>query len=121
PPLRRFILETEVNLQPENNTRLMGLYRSSGTWCNQCEPEGFRRITYYLDRTDNLATFKVRMTAPRDSAPVLLSNGNLIDKGDAGDGQHYAVWEDPFPKPAYLFALVAGNLGSITDSFTTMS
>ena len=121
PPLRRFVLETEVNLQPENNTKLMGLYRSSGTWCTQCEPEGFRRITYYLDRPDNLATFKVRMTAPRDLAPVLLANGNLTDKGDAGDGQHYAVWEDPFPKPAYLFALVAGDLGSITDSFTTMS
>jgi aminopeptidase N len=121
PPLRRFILETEVTLRPENNTRLMGLYRSGGTWCTQCEPEGFRRITYYLDRPDNLAVFKVRMTAPRDLAPVLLSNGNLLEQGDAGDGKHFAVWEDPFPKPAYLFALVAGDLGSITDSFTTMS
>jgi aminopeptidase N len=121
PPLRRFVLETEVTIQPEGNTKLMGLYRSSGTWCTQCEPEGFRRITYYLDRPDNLAVFKVRMTAPRDVAPVLLANGNLIDRGDAGDGMHYAVWEDPFPKPAYLFALVAGDLGSITDSFTTMS
>lgn len=121
PPLRRFVLETEVTLHPENNTRLMGLYRSSGTWCTQCEPEGFRRITYYLDRPDNLAVFKVRMTAPLDLAPVLLANGNLIDKGDAGDGNHFAVWEDPFPKPAYLFALVAGDLGSITDSFTTAS
>jgi aminopeptidase N len=121
PPLRRFVLETEVTLRPEGNTRLMGLYRSGGTWCTQCEPEGFRRITYYLDRPDNLAVFKVRMTAPLDLAPVLLANGNLIDKGDAGDGRHYAVWEDPFPKPAYLFALVAGDLGSITDSFTTAS
>ena len=121
PPLHPFVLETEVNLQPEGNTKLMGLYRSSGTWCTQCEPEGFRRITYYLDRPDNLAVFKVRMTAPREVAPVLLANGNLIDKGDAGDGLHYAVWEDPFPKPAYLFALVAGDLGSITDSFTTGS
>ncbi|KQX34362.1 aminopeptidase [Devosia sp. Root436] len=121
PPLRRFVLETEVTIQPEGNTKLMGLYRSSGTWCTQCEPEGFRRITYYLDRPDNLAVFKVRMTAPRDLAPVLLANGNLIDKGDAGDGLHYAVWEDPFPKPAYLFALVAGDLGSISDSFTTAS
>jgi aminopeptidase N len=121
PPLRRFVLETEVILRPEGNTRLMGLYRSGGTWCTQCEPEGFRRITYYLDRPDNLAVFKVRMTAPRDLAPVLLANGNRIDMGDAGDGQHYAVWEDPFPKPAYLFALVAGDLGSITDSFTTAS
>jgi len=121
PPFRRFVLETEVHLQPENNTRLMGLYRSSGTWCTQCEPEGFRRITYYYDRPDILAPFKVRLTAPRDVAPVLLSNGNLIDKGEAGDGMHFALWEDPFPKPAYLFALVAGDLGSITDSFTTMS
>jgi len=121
PPLRKFILETEVMLQPEGNTKLMGLYRSGGTWCTQCEPEGFRRITYYLDRPDNLAVFKVRMTAPHDVAPVLLANGNLVDQGDAGDGMHYAVWEDPFPKPAYLFALVAGNLGSITDSFTTAS
>lgn len=121
PPHRRFILETEVMIQPEGNTKLMGLYRSNGTWCTQCEPEGFRRITYYLDRPDNLAVFKVTMTAPRDLAPVLLANGNLIGKGDAGDGMHFAVWEDPFPKPAYLFALVAGDLGSITDSFLTAS
>jgi aminopeptidase N len=121
PPHRRFILETEVTLQPANNTKLMGLYRSSGTWCTQCEPEGFRRITYYLDRPDNLAVFKVRITAPKDVAPVLLANGNLIEQGDAGDGRHFAVWEDPFPKPAYLFALVAGDLGSIHDRFTTAS
>jgi aminopeptidase N len=121
PPLRRFVLETEVTLKPEGNLKLMGLYRSSGTWCTQCEPEGFRRITYYLDRPDNLATFKVTMTAPRDLAPVLLANGNLVGQGDAGEGMHFAVWEDPFPKPAYLFALVAGDLGSITDSFTTAS
>ncbi len=121
PPLRRFVLETEVSIQPQGNTKLMGLYRSSGTWCTQCEPEGFRRITYFLDRPDNLATYKVRITAPRDLAPVLLANGNLVERGEAGDGQHYAVWEDPFPKPSYLFALVAGDLGSITDSFTTAS
>ncbi|MCW5720275.1 MAG: aminopeptidase N [Devosia sp.] len=121
PPHRRFVLETEVLLKPETNTKLMGLYRSSGTWCTQCEPEGFRRITYYLDRPDILAPFKVRITAPRAVAPVLLSNGNLLDKGEAGEGLHYAVWQDPFPKPAYLFALVAGDLGSITDSFTTAS
>jgi aminopeptidase N len=121
PPHRRFVLETEVMLDPAANTKLMGLYRSSGTWCTQCEPEGFRRITYYLDRPDVLATFNVRITAPLAVAPVLLANGNLVDRGDAGDGLHYAVWNDPFPKPAYLFALVAGDLGSITDSFTTMS
>lgn len=121
PPHRRFVLETEVHLRPQDNSKLMGLYRSGGTWCTQCEPEGFRRITYYLDRPDILAPFSVRITAPRDLAPVLLANGNLVGKGDAGENMHYAVWEDPFPKPAYLFALVAGDLGSITDSFTTMS
>ncbi|KKB09060.1 aminopeptidase N [Devosia chinhatensis] len=121
PPHRRFVLDTEVTLDPAANTKLMGLYRSSGTWCTQCEPEGFRRITYYLDRPDVLAPFTVRMTAPLAIAPVLLANGNPIDRGDAGDGMHYAVWHDPFPKPAYLFALVAGDLGSTTDSFTTTS
>jgi aminopeptidase N len=121
PPLRRFVLETEVALEPEKNTRLMGLYRSNGTWCTQCEPEGFRRITYYLDRPDVLATFKVRMTADPKLAPVLLANGNLVEKGDGPDGLHYAVWEDPHPKPAYLFAMVAGDLGSIHDSFVTAS
>jgi aminopeptidase N len=121
PPHRRFILETEVTLKPEANTKLMGLYRSGGTWCTQCEPEGFRRITYYLDRPDILAPFKVRMSAPKAVAPVLLANGNLVDQGEMGDGTHFAVWEDPFLKPAYLFALVAGDLGSIKDSFTTMS
>src|SRR5690606_17263412 len=100
PPQRRFVLETEVTLKPEANTKLMGLYRSSGTWCTQCEPEGFRRITYYLDRPDILAPFNVRITAPQSVAPVLLANGNLVDKGDAGDGIHFAVWNDPFPKPA---------------------
>ena len=121
PPHRRFVLETEVTLNPAGNTKLMGLYRSSGTWCTQCEPEGFRRITYYLDRPDVLAPFKVRMSAPKAVAPVLLANGNLVDKGELGEGMHYAVWEDPFLKPAYLFAMVAGDLGSITDTFTTMS
>ncbi|UYN99724.1 MAG: aminopeptidase N [Devosia sp.] len=121
PPHRRFVLETEVLLNPASNTKLMGLYRSSGTWCTQCEPEGFRRITYYLDRPDILAPFKVRMSAPRTLAPILLANGNPVDSGTLPDDMHYAVWDDPFPKPAYLFALVAGDLGSITDSFATMS
>ena len=121
PPLKRFVLETEVTIEPEKNTRLMGLYRSSGTWCTQCEPEGFRRITYYLDRPDMLATFRVKMTADKALAPVLLANGNLVEQGSASDGRHYAVWDDPFPKPSYLFAMVAGDLGSIHDSFTTAS
>ena len=121
PPPKRFVLETEVSIEPEKNTRLMGLYRSGGTWCTQCEPEGFRRITYFLDRPDNLAIFKVRMSADKTLAPVLLANGNLVDSGEDGNGRHFAVWEDPHPKPAYLFALVAGDLGSIHDSFTTAS
>jgi aminopeptidase N len=115
------VLETCVTLEPEKNLRLMGLYRSNGTWCTQCEPEGFRRITFFLDRPDNLATYRVRMTADKALAPVLLANGNLIEKGDGPDGKHFALWADPFPKPSYLFAMVAGNLGSIHDSFTTMS
>ena len=122
PPNRKFVLETEVLLEPEKNTRLMGLYRSSGTWCTQCEPEGFRRITYYLDRPDVLSVFKVTMTADKTLAPVLLANGNLVEHGDIDDsGKHYVIWEDPHPKPAYLFALVAGDLGSIHDSFVTAS
>jgi aminopeptidase N len=121
PPPRRFVLDTSVRLAPEKNLKLMGLYRSNGTWCTQCEPEGFRRITYFLDRPDNLAVYRVKMVADRTLAPVLLANGNLVDEGDAGDGRHFAVWEDPFPKPSYLFAMVAGDLGSIHDSFTTMS
>jgi aminopeptidase N len=121
PPARRFVLETSVRLAPEKNLRLMGLYRSSGTWCTQCEPEGFRRITYFLDRPDNLATYRVKMIADKALAPVLLANGNRIETGDAGNGRHFAVWDDPFPKPSYLFAMVAGDLGSIHDAFTTMS
>ncbi|AKR54761.1 Membrane alanine aminopeptidase N [Devosia sp. H5989] len=121
PPLRRFVLETTVTIEPEKNTRLMGFYRSNGTWCTQCEPEGFRRITYYLDRPDNLATFNVTMIADKKLAPVLLANGNPVGQGDFEDGKHFAVWEDPHPKPSYLFAMVAGDLGSIHDSFTTSS
>ncbi len=121
PPFRRFVLETLVAITPETNTKLMGLYRSSGVWCTQCEPEGFRRITYYYDRPDILAPFKVTITAPRQEAPVLLANGNLVNQGELADGRHFAVWHDPFPKPAYLFALAAGDLGHISDSFTTMS
>ena len=122
PPARTFVLETEVMLEPEKNLRLMGFYRSGGTWCTQCEPEGFRRITYYYDRPDILAPFKVTMTADRTVAPVLLANGNLVDAGSIdGGNEHFAVWEDPFPKPSYLFAMVAGDLGAIHDEFTTAS
>jgi len=121
PPHRAFVLETEVTLDPEKNIKLMGFYRSGGTWCTQCEPEGFRRITYYLDRPDVLAPFRVIMSAEKTLAPVLLANGNLVDSGEHEDGTHFAVWDDPFPKPAYLFAMVAGDLGAIHDEFTTAS
>ncbi len=121
-PKRPFVVDIVTELDPEANTKLMGLYRSNGTYCTQCEAEGFRRITYFLDRPDVLAVYTTRLEAPKASAPVLLSNGNLVESGViAGGDRHYAVWHDPFPKPSYLFAMVAGDLGLITDSFTTMS
>jgi aminopeptidase N len=116
-----FTLETVVDIAPEKNTALEGLYRSSGNYCTQCEPEGFRKITYYLDRSDVMTKFTTRIEADKTACPVLLSNGNCIDKGELTDGRHFAVWEDPFVKPSYLFALVAGNLGHIHDTFTTKS
>ncbi len=116
-----FVLETECEIAPAANTALEGLYQSSGIFCTQCEPEGFRRITWFLDRPDNLSVFTVRMEAAKEQYPVLLSNGNRIETGDLPGGRHFAVWHDPFPKPSYLFALVAGDLGSIHDRFTTLS
>jgi len=120
-PPDRLILEVESEINPAANTALEGLFLSSGMFCTQCEPEGFRRITYFLDRPDNLSVFTVRIEADKEQYPVLLSNGNRIQGGDLNGGRHFAVWHDPFPKPSYLFALVAGDLGSIHDSFTTMS
>jgi len=122
----RFTLEIVSEIAPAANTALEGLYQSGGMFCTQCEPEGFRRITYFLDRPDNLSVFTVRIEADRQQYPVLLSNGNRIEAGplpssNGNGGRHFAVWHDPFPKPSYLFALVAGDLGSIRDSFTTMS
>ncbi|MCI5073467.1 aminopeptidase N [Oricola sp.] len=116
-----FTVEIETRLNPSANKQLMGLYRSSGTYCTQCEAEGFRRITYFLDRPDVLSVYTVRMEARAEDAPLLLSNGNRVEDGMLDNGWHYAVWHDPFPKPSYLFALVAGNLGVVRDSFTTMS
>ena len=116
-----FTLGIVGEIDPSANTALEGLFLSSGMFCTQCEPEGFRRITYFIDRPDNLSVFTVRIEAAKEQYPVLLSNGNRIDHGDLADGRHFAVWHDPFPKPSYLFALVAGDLGSIHDSFTTMS
>jgi len=117
----RFTLVSEVAVHPEKNTALEGLYRSRSMFCTQCEAEGFRRITYYLDRPDVLARFTTTIVADAERYPVLLSNGNPDGHGDAGNGRAWARWRDPFPKPSYLFALVAGKLISLEDSFTTMS
>ncbi|MFZ0719912.1 MAG: aminopeptidase N, partial [Xanthobacteraceae bacterium] len=121
-PNRPFELTIETVVDPTGNTQLMGLYRAGATYCTQCEAEGFRRITYFLDRPDVMAVYTTRVEADKKEAPILLSNGNLIAHGDvAGTARHFAVWHDPFPKPSYLFALVGGNLGCVEDSFTTMS
>ena len=121
-PNRPFELTIETVVDPTGNTQLMGLYRAGATYCTQCEAEGFRRITYFLDRPDVMAVYTTRIEAEKKEAPILLSNGNLIAHGDvAGTARHFAVWHDPFPKPSYLFALVGGDLGSVEDSFTTMS
>lgn len=117
----RFTLEIVTEIAPIENTTLEGLYVSNGVFCTQCEPEGFRRITYFLDRPDVLARYTTRIEAAKSSYPVLLSNGNRLEYGDLPEGRHYAVWEDPFPKPSYLFALVAGDLGVLPDEFVTMS
>ena len=121
PAARRFTLLMETQLAPSRNETLMGLYRSSNVYCTQCEAEGFRRIVYFLDRPDILSVYTVRIEALKSEAPLLLSNGNPVESGELEGGWHYAVWHDPFPKPSYLFALVAGDLGRITDRFTTMS
>jgi aminopeptidase N len=122
PPNRPFELEIETVIDPTANLQLMGLYRAGTTYCTQCEPEGFRRITYFADRPDVMSVYTTRIEADKAEAPVLLANGNLVAHGDiAGTNRHFAVWHDPFKKPCYLFALVGGNLASVTDSFTTMS
>jgi aminopeptidase N len=114
-------VETLVEIAPRANTQLMGLYESGGILCTQCEAEGFRRITPFLDRPDVLTRYSVRMTAPKAAYPVLLSNGDPVGSGEAEGGRHWAEWRDPFPKPCYLFALVAGDLVANRDSFTTRS
>jgi aminopeptidase N len=124
PPRRPFVLTSTVWLDPRANSSLEGLYVSGGMVTTQCEAEGFRRITYHPVRPDLLSRFRVRIEADRDSCPVLLSNGNGIEAGDlppgtGGEARHYAVWDDPFPKPSYLFALVAGRLEEVRDTFVT--
>lgn len=121
PPQGKFTLEIDTEIQPQNNTSLEGLYKSSGNFCTQCEAEGFRKITFYQDRPDIMAKYTCRIEADKLLYPVLLSNGNLIEQGTFEGGKHYAVWEDPFKKPCYLFALVAGQLESRDDTFVTRS
>ena len=120
-PATSFTMTLDTTLNPDSNTKLMGLYRSSGTYCTQCEAEGFRRITYFIDRPDVMSVYTTRIEARLDEAPVLLGNGNLQDSGLLPDGFHYATWHDPHPKPAYLFALVGGRLDHIQHAFTTQS
>lgn len=120
-PSERFIVEVETEILPTENKSLMGLYASGGNLFTQCEPEGFRKITFYIDRPDVMSKFTTTIVADKKRYPVLLSNGNKIDGGEFSDGRHWVKWEDPFAKPSYLFALVAGNLAVTEDRFTTMS
>lgn len=116
-----FILQTVVEINPSANTSLEGLYKSGDVFCTQCEATGFRNITYYLDRPDVMSSYTVKIIANKHKYPVILSNGDKIDTGDISDSLHFATWKDPFKKPCYLFALVAGDLASIKDTFTTKS
>lgn len=121
PPAAPFVLSTVVRIRPQDNTELLGLYKSAGNFCTQCEADGFRRITYFPDRPDVLAKYTVRITAEKNRYPVLLSNGNLCIEGELDGGRHFATWVDPFPKPSYLFAVVAGTLVRRRDTFRTRS
>jgi aminopeptidase N len=116
-----FVLEIVNCIKPQENTRLEGLYKSSGNFCTQCEAEGFRRITYYLDRPDVMSVFTTTVVADAQRYPVMLSNGNPVEQGESGEGRHFVTWHDPHPKPSYLFALVAGDLACIEDGYTTAS
>ena len=121
PTQARFVIDSTVRIHPESNTALEGLYKSGGMFCTQCEAEGFRKITFYLDRPDVMSVFTTTLSADKQAYPILLSNGNPIASGEEEDGRHWATWQDPFKKPAYLFALVAGDLWCIEDSFRTLS
>lgn len=116
-----FTLVTVVEIDPAQNKALEGFYQSGPQFCTQCEPEGFRKITYFIDRPDVMATYKTRMVADKTKYPYLLSNGNKVGSGDSGEGRHWVEWEDPFRKPSYLFAMVAGDFDVARDSFKTMS
>ncbi|MFZ9172281.1 aminopeptidase N [Vulcanococcus sp.] len=121
PPAQACTLRSRVKIEPHRNTSLEGLYVSGGLFTTQCEAEGFRRITFHPDRPDLLSRFRVRIEADQTSCPVLLSNGNCLETGVLPEGRHFALWEDPFPKPSYLFALVAGQLEEVRDQFVTAS
>lgn len=115
------LLEVQTIIQPQLNTSLTGLYKSNAMFCTQCEAEGFRKITYFIDRPDVLSRYTVTISADKSRYPILLSNGNLMDQGELADNRHWVKWQDPFRKPCYLFALVAGDLACVTDQFTTQS
>ncbi|HIO92473.1 MAG TPA: aminopeptidase N [Leucothrix mucor] len=117
----KLTLEIITKIYPQLNTSLDGLYQSSGNFCTQCEAQGFRKITYYYDRPDVMSMFSTLIRGDKEKYPVLLSNGNLVEKGELEGGQHFAKWVDPFAKPAYLFALVAGDLEHVSDAYTTTS
>ncbi|MGA9961728.1 MAG: aminopeptidase N, partial [Azonexus sp.] len=116
-----FTLQTVVRINPDKNTRLSGMYRSKDGYFTQCEAQGFRRITWFLDRPDVMSTYTVTLHADQEKLPVLLANGNPVASGDEADGKHWARWADPFKKPAYLFAIVAGKLDGLFDRFATAS
>lgn len=120
-PVGDFVMDLVTEIKPQENTRLEGLYKSSGNYCSQNEAEGFRGITFYYDRPDVMSKYQVRIEADKEKYPVLLSNGNLTEQGDLENGRHFSLWVDPWPKPCYLFALVAGDLAHTEDHFTTMS
>ncbi|MET0748292.1 MAG: M1 family aminopeptidase, partial [Rhizobium sp.] len=121
PPAIPFEVTITTIINPTANTQLMGLYRTGGIYCTQCEAEGFRRITYFPDRPDVLAPYTVNIIGDKAANPLLLSNGNFLGGAGYGEGKHFAAWFDPHPKPSYLFALVAGDLGVIEDTFVTLS
>ena len=116
-PTERFELKVTSEINPSNNKALEGLYLSEGIFCTQCEPEGFRRITFFPDRPDILTIYTTTLIANKRDYPILLSNGNLQDAGDLDDERHFMIWHDPFPKPSYLFALVGGKLDCLEDNF----
>jgi aminopeptidase N len=121
PAGKDFLLEIETEIEPQNNKALEGLYQSGSIFCTQNEPEGFRKITYFLDRSDVMSVYTTRIEADKKRFPILLANGNPVARGDLEHGRHFVVWNDPFKKPSYLFALVAGDLAVVKDSFTTRS